>query len=44
METNTRVRRCSRQRAEAGELAELIRGDTIEARAPTYRGMGKCFL
>lgn len=36
--------------AKAGELAEhfneylIIRGDTIEARAPTYRGMGKCFL
>ncbi len=36
--------------AKAGELAEhfheylLVRGDKIEARAPTYRGMGKCFL
>ena len=36
--------------AKAGELAEhfaeylLVRGDRIEARAPTYRGMGQCFL
>lgn len=36
--------------AKAGELAEhfneylLGRGDKIEARAPTYRGIGKCFL
>ena len=36
--------------AKAGELAEhfleylLVRGDRVEARAPTYRGMGKCFL
>jgi len=36
--------------AKAGELAEhfneylLLRGEKIEARAPTYRGMGKCFL
>lgn len=36
--------------AKAGELAEhcneylIVRGDKIEARAPTYRGMGKCFL
>lgn len=36
--------------AKAGELAEhfneylLVRGDRIEARAPTYRGLGKCFL
>lgn len=36
--------------AKAGELAEhfneylLIRGDRIEARAPTYRGLGQCFL
>jgi len=36
--------------AKAGELAEhfeeyvLIRGDRIEGRAPTYRGLGKCFL
>ena len=36
--------------AKAGELAEhvneyiLIRGDTAVDRAPTYRGMGKCFL
>ncbi len=36
--------------AKAGELAEhfneylLVRGEKIEARAPTYRGMGKCFL
>ncbi len=36
--------------AKAGELAEhfheylLIRGETIEARAPTYRGLGQCFL
>jgi D-serine deaminase-like pyridoxal phosphate-dependent protein len=35
--------------AKAGELAEhfasyaLIRGDRIEATAPTYRGMGRCF-
>jgi D-serine deaminase-like pyridoxal phosphate-dependent protein len=35
--------------AKAGELAEhideylLIRGDRIEGRAPTYRGLGKCF-
>lgn len=36
--------------AKAGELAEhvneylIVRGDKIEARAPTYRGLGKCFL
>jgi D-serine deaminase-like pyridoxal phosphate-dependent protein len=36
--------------AKAGELAEhvseylLLRGDRIEARAPTYRGLGRCFL
>ncbi|HEY6463799.1 MAG TPA: hypothetical protein VIY73_26700, partial [Polyangiaceae bacterium] len=36
--------------AKAGELAEhfleylLVRGDRIEARAPTYRGLGRCFL
>ena len=36
--------------AKAGELAEhfeeyiLIRGDRVEGRAPTYRGLGKCFL
>jgi D-serine deaminase-like pyridoxal phosphate-dependent protein len=36
--------------AKAGELAEhfneylLVRGDRIEARAPTYRGLGQCFL
>lgn len=36
--------------AKAGELAEhfteylLVRGDTIEARAATYRGEGRCFL
>jgi len=36
--------------AKAGELAEhfheylLVRGDAIEERAPTYRGMGRCFL
>lgn len=36
--------------AKAGELAEhfneylLIRGDRIEARAKTYRGLGQCFL
>jgi D-serine deaminase-like pyridoxal phosphate-dependent protein len=36
--------------AKAGELAEhfeeyiLIRGDRIEGRAPTYRGLGQCFL
>jgi D-serine deaminase-like pyridoxal phosphate-dependent protein len=36
--------------AKAGELAEhfaeylLVRGDRIEGRAPTYRGLGKCFL
>jgi D-serine deaminase-like pyridoxal phosphate-dependent protein len=35
--------------AKAGELAEhfasyaLIRGDRVEARAPTYRGLGRCF-
>jgi D-serine deaminase-like pyridoxal phosphate-dependent protein len=35
--------------AKAGELAEhvdeylLVRGDRIEGRAPTYRGLGKCF-
>lgn len=35
--------------AKAGELAEhfpeylLVRGDRIEARAPTYRGAGRCF-
>ena len=36
--------------AKAGELAEhfaeylLVRGARIEARAPTYRGLGQCFL
>lgn len=36
--------------AKAGELAEhfasycLLRGNRIEARAPTYRGLGHCFL
>jgi D-serine deaminase-like pyridoxal phosphate-dependent protein len=36
--------------AKAGELAEhfneylLVRGDKIESRAPTYRGLGQCFL
>lgn len=36
--------------AKAGELAEhfheylLVRGEAIEARAPTYRGLGQCFL
>ena len=36
--------------AKAGELAEhvpeylLVRGDQIEDRAPTYRGMGACYL
>jgi len=36
--------------AKAGELAEhvteylLVRGDRIEGRAPTYRGLGRCFL
>jgi D-serine deaminase-like pyridoxal phosphate-dependent protein len=36
--------------AKAGELAEhfseylLVRRDRIEARAPTYRGLGQCFL
>jgi len=36
--------------AKSGELAEhfaeylLVRGDTIEARVPTYRGLGQCFL
>jgi D-serine deaminase-like pyridoxal phosphate-dependent protein len=36
--------------AKAGELAEhfneylLIRGERIESRAPTYRGLGRCFL
>lgn len=36
--------------AKAGELAEhfneylLVRGDRIESRAPTYRGLGQCFL
>jgi D-serine deaminase-like pyridoxal phosphate-dependent protein len=36
--------------AKAGELAEhvneyiLVRGDAAVARAPTYRGLGKCFL
>jgi D-serine deaminase-like pyridoxal phosphate-dependent protein len=36
--------------AKAGELAEhfqeyiLVRGDRVEGRAPTYRGMGQCFL
>lgn len=36
--------------AEAGELAEhfnsyaLVRGDRIVERAPTYRGLGQCFL
>jgi D-serine deaminase-like pyridoxal phosphate-dependent protein len=36
--------------AKAGELAEhfseylLVRGSRIEGRAPTYRGLGRCFL
>lgn len=36
--------------AKAGELAEhfeeylLVRGDRVEGRAPTYRGLGQCFL
>jgi D-serine deaminase-like pyridoxal phosphate-dependent protein len=36
--------------AKAGELAEhfaeylMVRGSRIEARAPTYRGLGRCFL
>jgi D-serine deaminase-like pyridoxal phosphate-dependent protein len=36
--------------AKAGELAEhfaqylLVRGDRVVARAPTYRGLGQCFL
>jgi D-serine deaminase-like pyridoxal phosphate-dependent protein len=36
--------------AKAGELAEhfseylLVRGTRVEARAPTYRGLGRCFL
>jgi D-serine deaminase-like pyridoxal phosphate-dependent protein len=36
--------------AKSGELAErfaeylLVRGDRIEARAPTYRGLGRCFV
>jgi len=36
--------------AKAGELGEhfleylMVRGDRIEARAPTYRGLSKCFL
>jgi D-serine deaminase-like pyridoxal phosphate-dependent protein len=36
--------------AKAGELAEhfneylLVRGDRVESRAPTYRGLGHCFL
>jgi D-serine deaminase-like pyridoxal phosphate-dependent protein len=36
--------------AKAGELAEhfseylLVRGERVEARAPTYRGLGLCFL
>jgi D-serine deaminase-like pyridoxal phosphate-dependent protein len=36
--------------AKAGELAEhfaeyiLVRGDRVAGRAPTYRGLGKCFL
>jgi D-serine deaminase-like pyridoxal phosphate-dependent protein len=36
--------------AKAGELAEhfaeylLVRGSRIEGRAPTYRGIGRCFL
>jgi len=36
--------------AKAGELAEhfpeylLVRGERIEGRAPTYRGLGQCFL
>jgi D-serine deaminase-like pyridoxal phosphate-dependent protein len=36
--------------AKAGELAEhfaeyiLVRGDRVVGRAPTYRGLGKCFL
>jgi len=36
--------------AKSGELAEhfneylLLRGEKIEGRAPTYRGLGQCFL
>jgi D-serine deaminase-like pyridoxal phosphate-dependent protein len=36
--------------AKAGELAEhfpeylLVRGERVEGRAPTYRGLGQCFL
>lgn len=36
--------------AKAGELAEhfneylLVRGDRVESRVPTYRGLGQCFL
>jgi D-serine deaminase-like pyridoxal phosphate-dependent protein len=36
--------------AKAGELAEhfneylLVRGESIEGRAPTYRGLNHCFL
>jgi D-serine deaminase-like pyridoxal phosphate-dependent protein len=36
--------------AKAGELAEhfneylLVRGERVEARVPTYRGLGRCFL
>jgi D-serine deaminase-like pyridoxal phosphate-dependent protein len=36
--------------AKGGELAEhfaeyiLVRGERVESRAPTYRGLGKCFL
>ena len=36
--------------AKAGELAEhfreyvLVRGDRVVGRAPTYRGLGRCFL
>ena len=36
--------------AKAGELAEhfteylLVRGDRVVERAPTYRGLGHCFL
>jgi D-serine deaminase-like pyridoxal phosphate-dependent protein len=36
--------------AKGGELAEhfaeylFVRGDRVEARAPTYRGLGRCFL
>jgi D-serine deaminase-like pyridoxal phosphate-dependent protein len=36
--------------AKAGELAEhfpeylMVRGSRVEGRAPTYRGLGRCFL